>query len=61
MSCENPSMSLLGSISYPTEAKISTAPTRWGYNHEKIARKDYEKYAQYQPENVKVEDCGLFL
>ena len=58
-SCENPSVSLLRSICYSTEAKVSTAATRC--NHEKIARKGYEKYSQYQHDNVKVEDCGLFL
>ena len=53
-------MSLLRSICYQTET-FSTASTRWECNHEKIVRNDYEKYAQYQHSNVKVEDCGLFL
>lgn len=56
-----PSASLLRQICYPIEMKFSTPATRWGCEHEIIARDAYETMFTDRHPNFLIENCGLFL
>ena len=56
-----PSQSLIKSICYPTNHKFSSAATKWGCDHEKIAIEHYKKEKAKEHSNFKVKDSGFII
>ncbi|XP_028415497.1 uncharacterized protein LOC114538527 [Dendronephthya gigantea] len=56
---EKPSKSLIKSICYPEAYRFSSEATRYGCNHEGIARKKYESVMCQQHETFSVCESGL--
>ena len=56
-----PSMSLLKAICYPQEMRFSTPATRWGIEHEEVAKKKYYQLQSAMHTDLSVIECGLFL
>ena len=54
-----PSISLVKSICYPESFKFSTKATKWGCDHEKMAREAYFHKAVLGHLNLKLTDRGL--
>ena len=47
---------------YPVENRFETEATKWGLNHEKVAiRCLIRKLEEDEHENVRVENCGIFV
>ena len=57
---ENPSLSLLNRICYPSET-FECQSTKWGKDNEKRARKLFTEQMSKYHKNFKVRDCGLIL
>ncbi|XP_046857602.1 uncharacterized protein LOC124451003 [Xenia sp. Carnegie-2017] len=58
---DSPSKSLITSICYPELKKFSTAATRWGCQHEEVARDKYRKWLNTNHENVSVTNSGFWI
>ena len=58
---EQPSQSLIKLICYPEVHKFSTEATKWGCEHEKIARKQYTDRQKKKHKNFQVCDSGFVI
>ncbi|XP_046856173.1 uncharacterized protein LOC124449282 [Xenia sp. Carnegie-2017] len=58
---DSPSKSLITSICYPKLKKFSTAETRWGCQHEEVAKDEYRKWLNTNHENVSVTNSGFWI
>lgn len=58
---EQPSQSLIKLICYPEVHKFSTEATKWGCEHEKVARKQYIDMQAKKHKNFKVSDSGFVI
>lgn len=56
----SPSQSLIMSVCYPESKKLVTDATQWGAKQKKEALKKFI-HAMNEHDNVRVEDCGLFI
>ena len=54
-----PSKSLIKTVCYPEEHKVSNAATRWGCANERKAREAYQKELCNSHEHLVVSNCGL--
>ena len=55
-----PSKSLIMQICYPSKNKFSTEATKYGCEHEKIARSFLTDYLSLKHRDLDVMDCGLY-
>ena len=55
-----PSASLIMSICHPELSKFSTAATKWGCEHESVARKKYKSVTSHH-DAFSLTACGLFI
>ena len=60
-SLASPSISLIMSICHPEISRFKTAATRWGCEHEQVARDKYAGLSSVSHHNFKVEESGLFI
>ena len=58
---EQPSQSLIKLICYPEMHKFYTKPTKWGCDHEKVARNDYISRQAKKHKNFRVSNSGLVI
>ena len=56
-----PSVSLILSICHPEMSKFCTAATKWGCEHEQIARSKYCSLYSGTHEKFSVAECGFFI
>lgn len=57
-SLEEPSMSLIKKICYPSSVRLTTRAVRWGCMHEKDAREEYVAKAKKEHHNFKFNPSG---
>ncbi|XP_014666314.1 PREDICTED: uncharacterized protein LOC106808215 [Priapulus caudatus] len=57
----NPSQSLIKSVCYPNSKPFTTAATKWGCEHEKLARGRFLQELSQFHENVTIADSGLVI
>ena len=56
-----PSHSLVMSICHPEMARFNTEATKWGCQHEKVARETYASFQKGKHKNFNMTDSGLFV
>lgn len=56
-----PSASLIMSICHPELSKFSTAATKWGCEHESVAREKYKSVTSPHHDTFSLTACGLFI
>lgn len=56
-----PSKSLIMSVCYPELFQFSTAATKWGCQHEKLALEIYSETRKRDHQGLKLSTCGLFI
>ena len=58
---EQPSQALIKLICYPEVQRFCTQATKWGCEHEKVARKDYVEKQAKKHKNFQVRDSGFVI
>ena len=57
----SPSNSLIMTVCHPELSRFSTEATKWGCNHEEVARKAYGELQMVKHHNFKVSDAGFYI
>ena len=56
-----PSHSLIMGICHPEMARFNTEATKWGCQHEQVAKEAYASYQKGKHKNFNMSDSGLFV
>ncbi|XP_044169839.1 uncharacterized protein LOC114950648 [Acropora millepora] len=56
-----PSHSLIMGICHPEMARFNTEATKWGCQHEQVAKEAYARYQKGKHKNFNMSDSGLFI
>ena len=56
-----PSHSLIMGICHPEMAQFNTEATKWGCQHEQVAKEAYARYQKGKHKNFNMSDSGLFI